>query len=474
MDYPLAKMQNFIKKQFEIFTKIVTLYIIGKSMRFKTKHKIFIMLILIMLMIVVLPVAQTISYAADTQITESDMNDTNLYNKLRSLGGGLVRSETFNKEKYHTVRLNGVTTSNTESNIVDLSGLTLFRFDYTTTLDLSNNNIVSVTSDILSVFPNLEELILSNNKIKHVDLSRSYNLKRIILDNNELEQIDLSEVNPTDAVIDLSCNRIKSFDSITLPWQTVNVSTKIDLYNNNITDFESAPVGYTINLGLQGFSVKDGKIEKNQKMAYYKTNDDQAMKTVIISGSDAKYTFYSGAGDNKTDIELPHGDYHINYYFTGNGTDQIVSTKTFTVRTGDDYYRDYFRYYKYSQFQVVPTAPTYTYIVGDTEYKSGDEFRINQKTTINLSGDSDCKLMYSVAGSEWKEGNSIELTRGGRYTISVKAVSLDGNFESENVTIIISAEASLTFPSILIVMLIIIGAVVVFGVGFPLLRKYVL
>ena len=443
-------------------------------MKFKAKNKILIVLILIMMMVVLFPIAQSVTYAADTQITEADMNDTNLYNKLRSLGGGLVRSETFNKEKYHTITLNGVNTSNTESNIVDLSGLMLFRFDYTTTLNLSNNNIVNVSADILSVFPNLEELILSNNQIKQIDLSRSYNLKKIILDNNEIEKIDLSEVNPNGAEIDLSCNKIKSFDDIVLPWQTVNVNTRIDLYNNNITDFETAPVGYTVNLGLQGFNTKDGMIEKNQKLVHYKTNDGQAMKTVITSGSNVVYTFFSGEGEVKKELLLNHGDYSISYYYIGNGSDQIVSTKTFTVRTGDDYYRDYFKYYKYKEVKIIPTTPTYTYLVGDTEYKSGDEFRINQKTTINLSCDEDCKLYYSVAGAEWKEGDKIELTRGGKYIVNVKAVSQDGNFESKPVTILISAEASLTFPSILIVMLIIIGAVVVFGVGFPLLRKYVL
>lgn len=443
-------------------------------MKTNVKNKWLIILALIFFLIVLFPMAQGI-VRADTQILESDMNDGNLYAKLLKQGGGLLRSETFNKEKYNTITLQGVTTSNTDSNIVDLSGLMLFKFEYTTKLDLSNNNIQEISAEVLNVFPNLEELVLTNNNIRSIDISSCYNLKKLIIDNNELTGIDLSELNPNGAEVDLSCNYISSINHIKLPSQTVKVNTKIDLYNNNIVDFEKSAEGYTMNLGLQGFNSKNGVIEKKQTAAYYKTNDDQNLKIVISEGDTVKYELSNNTIDkDKVAIALDNGSYSISYYYTGDDKEEIISTKGFTVRKGDDYYKDFFRYYKYSEFTVNPSRPTYTYVVGDKEYRQDELTKITKKSTIKVQGDEDSTIMYSISGGEWQEGNEIQLTRGGRYTINIKAVSQDGKYSSENVTIFITASANLTLPDVLIVMLIIIGAVVIFGVGFPLLRKYVL
>ena len=441
-------------------------------MKTSTKNKYLIILILILFLVALFPAMQGFAYA-DTQVVESDMQDGNLYSKLLKAGGGLLRSETFNKEKYSTITLQGVTTANTDSNIVDLSGLTLFKFDYTTTLDLSNNNITEVTADVLSVFPNLEELILTNNDIASIDLSGCYNLKKLIIDNNELTKIDLTDFNPTNGEIDLSCNYIDSINSITFPSQTINVSTKIDLYNNNITDYTTPVQGYTINLGLQGLQASGGNIEKKQQVVYYKTNDTQNMKTVISKGTEVKYTFVSSEmTETRKELVFDNGTYSISYYYDNDGTEEIVSAKGFTVRTGDDYYKDYFRYYKYKEFNVVPSKPTYVYVVDGVEYQDVD--KITKVSTIKVSADDDAVVYYSLNGGAWVQGDEIPITIGGKYTIDIKATTLDGVYESEEVSIFISASASLKFPSILIVVLIIIVAVVLFGVGFPLLRKYVL
>ena len=114
------------------------------------------------------------------------------------------------------------------------------------------------------------------------------------------------------------------------------------------------------------------------------------------------------------------------------------------------------------------------YVIDGVEHPQGSVDKITKVTTIRISADEDTLVYYSVNGQKWVQGNEIELTIGGRYTIDVKAKTLDGLYESDNVSIFISASASLKFPSVLIVILIILGAVVIFGVGFPLLRKYVL
>ena len=338
-------------------------------MNTKVSRKWVFILIILLLVVAVFPVARSVTYA-DTQITESDMDDSNLYSKLLKLGGGIVRSETFNKEKYSTISLTGVTTANTDSNIVDLSGLMLFKFEYTKVLNLSNNNISTVSAEVLNCFPNLEELILTNNNISSIDLSGCYNLKRLIIDNNNLKKIDLSSINPSGAEIDLSNNYISSMSSIVFPSQLVNVNATIKLYNNNISDYVSSPSGYAIHLGIQGLHSSENTIEKKQKITYYKTDDEQSLKVVISQNDVTKYTLTNDSVTaNATAISLDNGDYDISYYYMGE-EEKIISNKGFTVRTGDEYYKDYFRYYKYTQFQIVPSQPTFVYVIDGVEYDS--------------------------------------------------------------------------------------------------------
>ncbi len=442
-------------------------------MNTKVSRKWVFILIILLLVLAVFPVARSVGYA-DTQITESDMDDSNLYSKLLKLGGGIVRSETFNKEKYSTIALTGVTTANTDSNIVDLSGLKLFKFDYTKVLDLSNNNITTISADVLNCFPNLEELILTNNDINSIDLSGCYNLKRLIIDDNNLKKIDLSSINPSGAEIDLSNNYISSMSNIVLPSQTVNVSATIKLYNNNISDYESSPSGYVIHLGIQGLHSTDNTIEKKQKITYYKTSDEQSLKVVISQNDVAKYTLSNDSvTSNATEIALDNGSYDVSYYYLGE-EEKIISNKGFTVRTGDEYYKDYFRYYKYTQFQVIPSQPTFVYVIDGVEYDQADVDKITKKVTIRIFADDDVKVYYSIANGEWQEGREISVTQGGRYVIDVKAVSMDGQYTSRGLNIFISASSNLKVPDILIILLIVIGAILIFGVGYPLLKKYVL
>lgn len=442
-------------------------------MNTKVSRKWVFILIILLLVVAVFPVARSVTYA-DTQITESDMDDSNLYSKLLKLGGGIVRSETFNKEKYSTISLTGVTTANTDSNIVDLSGLMLFKFEYTKVLDLSNNNISTVSAEVLNCFPNLEELILTNNNISSIDLSGCYNLKRLIIDNNNLKKIDLSSINPSDTEIDLSNNYISSMSSIVFPSQLVNVNATIKLYNNNISDYVSSPSGYAIHLGIQGLHSSENTIEKKQKITYYKTDDEQSLKVVISQNDVAKYTFTNDSvTTNATAISLDNGDYDISYYYMGE-EEKIISNKGFTARTGDEYYKDYFRYYKYTQFQIVPSQPTFVYVIDGVEYDQSEVDKITKKVTIKIFADDDVTVYYSIANGKWQEGREITVTQGGRYIIDVKAVSLDGQYTSKGLNIFISASSSLKVPDILIVLLIVIGAVLIFGVGYPLLKKYVL
>ena len=108
----------------------------------KIRNKVFVLLALIMMAIMVFPMAETTAYAATgTQVLSTDI-DTNLFAKLAKVRGtNYLTTESFNSNKYETISLKGAGTVNTDSNIEDVTGLAKFKFEFTKSLDLSDNSI---------------------------------------------------------------------------------------------------------------------------------------------------------------------------------------------------------------------------------------------------------------------------------------------------------------------------------------------
>jgi len=441
--------------------------------------KIWIILIAIVTMLLVFPVSKSVIYADGSVVNSAEM-DNNLFNKLVMIRGtNYLKSDSFISDKYKTIDLSGDDLIfNNSKNIEDVSGLTQFKFTATTTLNLSHNSIKTISSDVLRSFPKLETLIVSDNQLESIDITASYRLRVLIADNNKLTKLDATDMYATDGLIDLSSNYFKDFKDITLPNQAVNVNTTIKLYNNNIQQFEGVEEGYNVMLGLQGFQTIGKSIEFKQKMAYYKTDNSQKLKIVISQNGLDKYTIVdSEITEDKIDINLGYGKYEISYYLINDdGTVSEVSVKRNPDTSHEDYFKnnDYLRYYKYKEFDLVPSSPTYIYVFKGKEYLEEQIETITKVGKIEAEADEGCKIYYKISSGEWKEGSTIPIKRGGKYNIVVKAVSSDGLNESKEVNIVINAAPSLRFPSILIVIFIVVGIIIILGIGLPLLKKYVL
>ena len=327
----------------------------------------------------------------------------------------------------------------------------------------------------------MEELIVSDNLLSSIDISGCYNLKRVIVDNNQLDEFDATDMYATGAELDLSANLIGSVEDITLPSQVLNVSMDIKLYNNNIQDYTGFGEGYTAYLGLQGLrsEVEDGSIEQKNNVVYYKTNDTQQLKTVITSNGVEKYSFvHSEMTEDKVVVDLPNGNYEVSYYFVDVNNDNALiesSTKRHPNPASEQHYSEhtYLRYYRYTEFSVIPTTPEFRYVIDGVEQGRNENVKITKKCTLKFTADEGTKIYYQIGNSEWFEGSEYYLERGGSYQIRVKAVSQDGAYESQVKTIFVNAAVNLTLPGILMLVLLILLTVAIFGVGVPLLRKYV-
>ena len=441
-------------------------------------NKIWIVLIAMLAMLLVFPISSRVAHA-DTQVVSTDM-DNNLFNKLARLRGtNYLKTESFNSEKYEKLDLSGEQLiSDTSTNIEDIAGLTKFKFNFTKELNLSHHSITEVPNDVLKAFPKLETLIISNNQIEDIDLTGCYNLRVLIADNNLLTRLDATDMYATDGLIDLSANMFTDVKNITTPKQAVNVNMTIKLYNNNIQEYDGFEQGYNVLLGLQGLQSKSEKIELKQKMAYFKADNSQRMKVVITQNGEEKYSFIdTEIEEEKIDFDLDYGTYEVSYYYVNDDmTLAEASVKRNTDPTDETFFadNDYFKYYSYKEFKVVPSTPTYLYVFGDKTYTEAEVENIKKTCKIEVTADAESKVYYKMSGGDWKEGSTIPIKRGGKYTIRLKSISLDEKHESEEVTIFINASPNLRIPSILIAVLIIMGSVALFGIVLPLIKKYVL
>ncbi len=420
------------------------------------------------------------------QVTDSKVGDSALYSKLKSLalrteGVQTIRDNTFNKNLTAYVNLDLSGTSSQQ--ISDISGLKLFTLNFTKTLNISNNALTEVAADVLASMPNLETIIVSGNQLTSLDLTGCYKIKVVDASDNSLASFNGADINPADCSIDLSKNKFSSIKYITLPQQPVGSTGTVRLYNNNIRDLETVS-GYNIYLGLQGLTFNDTTVlQKADTIRYYKSDEVHRIKTVIAKAGTPVATICDWkVTKNYEEYALEVGEYTVSYYYvdaSDENTNLDISTKMHRVTTtADSYYSKVsgiLKYYnnQYNEFTVIPTVPTYQYMINDTLYDESEVTRLKSKATIMLSADSNADIYYKFGeNGEWKKGKEIKLTKGGSYFIDVKAV-VDG-YESRTTTIFINANANLNIPTILLLLAIVLGAGILFGVGYPLIRKYVL
>lgn len=451
-------------------------------MKNKRAFRTFSLIIMCAIFVAILGFSGTKTVFADTgksQVTDTMVGDTYLYKKLQKLAGSsgvILYDSTF--ANFKKLDLHGTTASQ----ITDISGLKLFTLEKVETLDISGNSITTIPNEVLTWLSGLQTLIVSQNQLTELDLTGCFNLRVVDASGNNLTSFNGYDMLSNGCDIDLSKNKFSSMSEITLPEYVAGATGSVKLYNNNIEDYEVVD-GYNVELGLQGLSFNEtAVIERSQKVRYYKTASPFRVKTVItkVESEEEIVVIKDWLQAQDLEITLNVGKYRTDYYFVDiDDTEYEISTKRHPkVTTKDEYYnkvKDFMNYFngQSAEFTVVPTTPQFKYLIKGLYYDENQITQLKSKAQIVLTADEDGECYYRFGeNGDWQKGNVINITKGGSYFVEVKSVV--GDYESEIRTILINGSASLTLPSIVLILLIVISGLLMFGIVYPLLKKYVL
>jgi len=113
-----------------------------------------------------------------------------------------------------------------------------------TSMDLSDKNIRDLTG--INIFKNLEVLLLDNNFLEDIDLSKNIKLEILSISNNLLSNIDLSE-NSSIKSLGLDKNKIESID---LSYLTLLSSLNLSANNLSSLDLSSLSLLYDLDVRI--------------------------------------------------------------------------------------------------------------------------------------------------------------------------------------------------------------------------------
>ncbi len=436
------------------------------------KNKILYICLGLMLVLTpfVLRAISTVSAAtpAGNILTEADM-DANLYSKLRGILGGTVRDNSIYANNIEELDLTN-TTPHTVSNanrIFSLQGLELMDMRSVKVLKVNQQALTELTATTLSGMPNLERLELADNQLTSLDLVNNNKLKYLVLDNNQIESLNLSNFNTLgynegNSLISLNYNNFDSISDIVLPAVTAQSKLTINAYGNNLTDVvKTTDLGFTFNLGVQGvryFGNGDKNIITVDRPIKFYPNEATEVSAKIFKKANNEFTLLqtlSNQAPEITTVNLQVGEYKIEYY---------VNDLALTEEQQEAY-----KYCVNSQFVVQPPKPTFYFMVDGKRYDSIE--KITEETVVVIKQQDNEKIYTSIDNGNWVEGNELTLTKGGKYTVSIKS-TIDG-YESEVVTFYVTANPNLYVSNGILILLVGLVAAVFIGVLF-LIKRYVI
>ena len=360
--------------------------------------------------------------------------------------------------------LMGATTSQTyEDSSLFLSGLTYFNLSTIKKVNLSRSQLTKLDMTNFSTLTNLEELDLSNNAIEELQLGDyATTLTSLDLHNNKIASLDISKVTSDTITLNLSNNNIATLDHIVLPKATTT-NVAVVLYNNclDLTNPAISTDRITYVYGMQKLLTDHYTSESNiayQPIVGYVPHifsiavqeDETVTETYLeaLTGTEVWNSF-----------RLPVANYRMKYYDVANAV-YIEDTDVDTGLVPFD-------------FTIVPTTPTYKIVFKGreyTEYKS----TIVGRPTLKVGGGQG-EIYYSVAGQEWKklEGDTIRLAeQAGTYTVRLKNV--ENGIDSNIVVVNLTTSLNQFLPDIVMVVIIVGIMLILFFVGIPLLKKYII
>ena len=350
-------------------------------------------------------------------------------------------------------------------NITSLDGLENMRLDYLQKISVVSNKLTEIKPDYFEDSENLKEINFASNQITSVELPALRNLEKINLSSNKLTSLDLSNCMGDDIEINLAANDFTSIDDIELPRAD---SVALNMIGNNLESVNDAyftETKFTLNVGVQG--IKDtsaaSATDSTKGIRFYRTNIEglgikiynNALKVPVEVKTVTDADIATG---NYIDVVLPIGEYKYEYTLGG----ESLYSKYDATRN----------YYLPQEFVVKPTMATYKFEhkgeLYDTIGKVTGAVKVHL-TSPDLAAGIEGKIMYRVNLGEWIEGDLVDCSAGGTFSVKVKVVC--GDYESEEETIFFQTSLNPVVPDVVMFFVILFLALVLFIVVVPIISK---
>lgn len=371
------------------------------------------------------------------------------------------------------------------SGVSSISGLAKLKLEYVETLSIVGGSISSVSASSFEGFKSdtdvngtairLKNINFANNDISSFELPALRNLESLNLSSNNLTSLDLSKCwgymadgeEASSVEINLAGNSFSSMNDISMP-RADHIS--LNLIHNNLYAIDDAYFNnakYSLNVGVQGDWESSGstKLDSQNGLRYYKSNIEGLVVEIYDLNKQVPELVKSVSdndvlGGNYININLPMGEYEYRYKLNGvDAYDRSDSNKS--------YYKP-----KTSSFIINPTKATYKY-----EYKGNITEELGKVTgtvklhlySYDIENGVNGKIMYRVNSGDWEEGNVVECSTGGTFSVTIKVVC--GDYESEETSVLIRTSLNTVIPDIVMFFIVLFVGLMIFAVIMPIVSK---
>jgi len=405
-----------------------------------------------------------------------------IYNEVKGIPAGSIEYVTFLRTKMFLeddINITCLDLSN--RNISSLKNFSWMYFkENLVEIRLDNNNIREIeisagASPFIRVSQNLTSLSMINNRLESIDLAGFTNLVDLNLANNQLNSIDLSGISTveSDVNINLSVNNFTSYDKITFPNDSeLTNKLNINLMGNNLPDRTNLFTNINLILALQGVNSDLGtKVTTTDSIYYYKTGLSDLMLVITLDNSNiAPIVLYDSQVEGKINLVELLGVGSFTAYYSQN------ESTLETLYDEDDALTYAF---KPQTFKILPIAPTFKLEYDGELVELSSIEELDRPAVLHLyADDSGAEIYYQMQNSsEWVKAEKVDITRGGKFTISLKTVVKDmaGNeVESEYSYALVQGRLNLYIPTAVLLLIIAAFAILFFAVALPLIKKYVM
>lgn len=315
-----------------------------------------------------------------------------------------------------------VTTLNLSGNqISSISNLSLFDLSKFDSINLSNNKLSSLDGQLktLSYLKNLDVSKNSLTSFSYADLnntSYSTNLQSVNVSQNSITTLNLQKI--ANGTVDAQQNLITS-SKLVLPENTDVVVKLSHNLLNNITTEQLANTN--LSFGFQG--AKNGATYVSSLTIHFYGLDDLT-SIDIYSEDKTDRTIISKIATTSTTYDFSIGYYLVR--FKENATQSL---------------------YMDIDFYIAPEAPTAKMFDGDKEVELSH--KINSKVAVKFYGRENAEIHFTVNNSGDMVGDTYSIDSEGVKNITVYQM-VDG-YKSASYTLYVSYQASTALPWIYVI-----------------------